>query len=101
MLTPHLEVIAPEASISEAAQTMNHLEIGPLPVCEGERLVGMLTDRAIAVRGTLLLLYRCGQACLGCSLLLHKHGRPSPQGDDDAWWRQRAQQSSYTGTIDY
>jgi hypothetical protein len=101
MLTPHVEVIAPEASIYEAAQTMSHLEIGPLPVCEGERLVGMLTDRDIAVRGTLLLLYRCGQSCLGCGLLPHKHGRPSPWGDDAAWWRQRAQQSSSTGIIAY
>ena len=50
MMTPHVEVIAPEASISEAAQKMRHLDIGPLPVCEGERLVGMLTDRDITVR---------------------------------------------------
>jgi CBS domain-containing protein len=44
IMTPHVEVIAPEASIYEAAQKMSHLDIGPLPVCEGERLVGMLTD---------------------------------------------------------
>jgi CBS domain-containing protein len=50
MMTPHVEVIAPEASIYEAAQKMRHLDIGPLPVCEGERLVGMLTDRDITVR---------------------------------------------------
>jgi CBS domain-containing protein len=50
IMTPHVEVIAPEASIYEAAQKMSHLEIGPLPVCEGERLVGMLTDRDITVR---------------------------------------------------
>jgi len=29
---------------------MRHLDIGPLPVCDGERLVGMLTDRDITVR---------------------------------------------------
>ena len=50
IMTPHVEVIAPEASIYEAAQKMSHLEIGPLPVCDGERLVGMLTDRDITVR---------------------------------------------------
>jgi len=50
IMTPHVEVIAPEASIYEAAQQMRHLDIGPLPVCEGERLVGMLTDRDITVR---------------------------------------------------
>jgi CBS domain-containing protein len=50
IMTPGVEVIAPEASIYEAATKMSHLDIGPLPVCDGERLVGMLTDRDITVR---------------------------------------------------
>ena len=50
IMTPHVEVIAPEATIREAAEKMSHLDIGPLPVCEGERLVGMVTDRDITVR---------------------------------------------------
>jgi CBS domain-containing protein len=50
VMTPHVEVIAPEATIREAAEKMRHLDIGPLPVCEGERLVGMVTDRDITVR---------------------------------------------------
>src|ERR1043165_6934549 len=50
VMTPGVEVITPEASIYEAAEKMSHLEIGPLPVCDGERLVGMLTDRDIRVR---------------------------------------------------
>ena len=50
VMTPGVEVIAPEASIYEAAEKMSHLDIGPLPVCDGERLVGMLTDRDITVR---------------------------------------------------
>ena len=50
MMTPGVEVSAPEARLYEAAEKMSHLAIGPLPVCEGERLVGMLTDREITVR---------------------------------------------------
>jgi CBS domain-containing protein len=50
IMTPGVEVITPEASIDEAAEKMSHLDIGPLPVCDGERLVGMLTDRDITVR---------------------------------------------------
>jgi CBS domain-containing protein len=50
VMTPGVEVIAPEASIYEAATKMCHLDIGPLPVCDGERLIGMLTDRDITVR---------------------------------------------------
>src|SRR4030095_10645676 len=49
VMTPEVEVIAPEASIYEAATTMSHLDIGPLPVCDGEHLVGMLTGSAITV----------------------------------------------------
>ena len=30
-MTPHVEVITPEASISEAAEKMRHLEIGQIP----------------------------------------------------------------------
>lgn len=50
VMTPGVEVIAPDASVYEAAEKMSHLEIGPLPVCEGTRLIGMLTDRDITVR---------------------------------------------------
>ena len=50
LMTPAVEVISPEASIREAAEKMRNLDIGPLPVCDGDRLVGMLTDRDITVR---------------------------------------------------
>ena len=50
IMTPGVEVIAPEATIQEAAEKMRHLDIGPLPVCDGDRLVGLLTDRDITVR---------------------------------------------------
>jgi CBS domain-containing protein len=52
IMTPHVEVIHPEATLKEAAQKMSRLEIGPLPVCDGEQLVGMLTDRDITIRAT-------------------------------------------------
>lgn len=50
IMTPRVEVIAPEATLQEAAQKMQRFDIGPLPVCDGDRLVGMLTDRDITVR---------------------------------------------------
>jgi CBS domain-containing protein len=50
VMTPEVAVITPAASIYEATTTMSHRDIGPLPVCEGERLVDMLTDRDITVR---------------------------------------------------
>jgi CBS domain-containing protein len=50
IMTPGVEVIAPEAPLQQAAQQMSRLEVGPLPVCDGEQVVGMLTDRDITVR---------------------------------------------------
>jgi CBS domain-containing protein len=52
IMTPRVEVIHPDATIEEAAEKMKRLDVGPLPVCDGERLVGMLTDRDITVRAT-------------------------------------------------
>jgi uncharacterized protein (DUF2267 family)/CBS domain-containing protein len=50
--THHPETISPGASLLEAAQKMKKLDVGMLPVCDGEQLVGMLTDRDIAIRAT-------------------------------------------------
>jgi CBS domain-containing protein len=44
------EVISPEAMICEAAQKMAEHDIGMLPVCDGERLVGSITDRDLVIR---------------------------------------------------
>jgi CBS domain-containing protein len=52
VMTRNVEVIRPDAPIAEAAKRMDELNVGPLPVCDGERLVGMLTDRDITVRAT-------------------------------------------------
>jgi CBS domain-containing protein len=51
IMTRDVEVIRPNATVQEAAQKMDELNVGPLPVCDGERLVGMVTDRDIVVRG--------------------------------------------------
>jgi len=52
IMTPDVEVVHPDATLKEAAEKMSRLDIGPLPVCDGERLVGMLTDRDITIRVT-------------------------------------------------
>jgi CBS domain-containing protein len=49
-MTPEVEVVSPEVTLQEAAEKMRRLDVGPLPVCDGDRLVGMLTDRDITVR---------------------------------------------------
>ena len=41
---------APNRSIREAAETMQRMDVGSLPVGDGDRLIGMVTDRDIAIR---------------------------------------------------
>jgi CBS domain-containing protein len=50
-MTRNPEVAAPEETLEDAARVMLDLDIGAMPVCEDGRLVGMVTDRDIAVRG--------------------------------------------------
>lgn len=50
VMTRGVEVVPPDTTLKEAAEKMRKLDVGPLPVCDGERLLGMLTDRDITVR---------------------------------------------------
>jgi len=50
-MTQGVECIGPDATLQEAAAKMKSLDIGPLPVCDNDRLVGMVTDRDIVCKG--------------------------------------------------
>lgn len=50
-MTPNVEVVAPDSPAIQAARLMRDLDIGALPVGQGDRLVGMVTDRDLVVRG--------------------------------------------------
>lgn len=50
VMTRDVRFTSPEASIREAARTMAEIDSGVLPVGDQDRLVGMLTDRDIAIR---------------------------------------------------
>ena len=50
MMTPNAECTTPDATIKEAAERMKALDVGSLPVCEADRLIGMITDRDITIR---------------------------------------------------
>jgi CBS domain-containing protein len=45
-----IQTIQPSTSVFEAAKLMKDGDFGVLPVVDGQRLVGMLTDRDIAIR---------------------------------------------------
>jgi CBS domain-containing protein len=50
VMTRDVETVAPGDTIRHAAEKMEALDVGSLPVCDGERLVGIVTDRDIAIR---------------------------------------------------
>src|SRR5687768_8650194 len=49
-MTRDVRMVRPDQTIREAARLMAELDIGALPVQDNDRLVGMITDRDIAVR---------------------------------------------------
>ena len=51
IMTTGVHIIQPQESLRQAATLMQELDIGVLPVCDGVRLLGMLTDRDITVYG--------------------------------------------------
>jgi CBS domain-containing protein len=52
IMTRNVEVVNGNASLKEAATKMKKLDVGLIPVCDGDRLNGLLTDRDITIRAT-------------------------------------------------
>ena len=50
LMTGKVQCVAPDTKIPDAAKQMKALDVGFLPVCENDRLVGALTDRDIVLR---------------------------------------------------
>jgi CBS domain-containing protein len=50
-MTKRVRVANPKETVQHAAQIMANLDVGALPVGDNDRLVGMITDRDIAIRG--------------------------------------------------
>lgn len=54
VMTRDVHVVAPTDTIRQAARTMDDLDVGAVPVCEGTKLVGIVTDRDLALRAVAL-----------------------------------------------
>lgn len=61
IMNREVQSIDVDASLQEAARIMRDANIGFLPVCEQERVIGTLTDRDIAIRGVAAGM---GEACV-------------------------------------
>ena len=52
VMTRDVQFVSPTDTVRRAAQMMDEFNVGSLPVCDGPKLVGMITDRDITVRST-------------------------------------------------
>ena len=50
VMTRDVQCLNPDASVQQAAWRMLELDVGALPVCRGDELIGMITDRDITIR---------------------------------------------------
>lgn len=50
VMTRRPKTIQPNATVADAAALMRQMDVGGLPVCDGSRLIGMVTDRDITIR---------------------------------------------------
>jgi len=51
IMTTNVECVSPDAGLLELANKMKTLDVGFIPICESDRLVGTVTDRDIVIRG--------------------------------------------------
>jgi CBS domain-containing protein len=50
IMTHDVHCVPPETSLRHAAQKMKSWDVGALPICQNDKLVGVITDRDIAIR---------------------------------------------------
>ncbi len=51
VMTRDVQTVRPDQPVQQAASFMLNADAGSIPVTDGGRLIGMITDRDIAVRG--------------------------------------------------
>ena len=52
VMTRDVQTISPQDTVQRAAQLMDELNVGSIPVCDNNRVVGIVTDRDVTVRAT-------------------------------------------------
>ena len=49
-MTSNPQCVPPDASLSEAARVLRDLDVGSVPICDNDRIAGIITDRDISIR---------------------------------------------------
>ena len=50
VMSRDVQIARPQDSIRSVAQRMTQIDVGSLPICDGETLAGIVTDRDIVIR---------------------------------------------------
>jgi CBS domain-containing protein len=79
VMTRGVRTMRPDDTVVLAAQAMDELNVGVIPVCDGEKLVGMVTDRDIVVRG---LAQDCDMRTTKLADVMSTHVRCVRENDD-------------------
>jgi len=79
LMTRNPRTMSPQDTLADAAKVMDELNVGVVPVCEGDRLCGMVTDRDIVVRG---LARDADPRSCKLSEVMSGHVRTARQDDD-------------------
>ncbi len=51
VMTTDIDSCSPESTFKEVAMKMKELDVGVIPICENEKLVGIVTDRDLVING--------------------------------------------------
>lgn len=52
IMTKDIASLCSDDSVEKAAQLMSQYDVGSIPVCSGEKVIGIVTDRDIALRSS-------------------------------------------------
>ena len=80
VMTRDVRTMTPDDSVVEAARCMDELNVGVIPVCDGDKLVGMVTDRDIVVRG--VAAQQGDLQSMKLADVMSSHVRCAHEGDD-------------------
>jgi CBS domain-containing protein len=80
VMTRDVRTMTPDDSVVEAARCMDELNVGVIPVCDGDKLVGMVTDRDIVVRG--VAAQQGELKSMKLADVMSSHVRCAHEGDD-------------------
>jgi CBS domain-containing protein len=80
VMTRDVRTMTPNDSVVDAARCMDELNVGVIPVCEGDKLVGMVTDRDIVVRG--VAAQQGELRSMKLADVMSSHVRCAHEGDD-------------------